>query len=498
MLNLAKINALIESNGHTFKPRYPKPENPVVVMPQKQNDFPCNEANKGKLRQAVTNRLQKNECASESQWVQLLFEFRSLVFLVGWTDEQAWALFDEICQQSDMGNYDEEKNRARWDVNDFKPDGKTYKSLLAELSKHDAEPEGLAGDNVFKNAANTPFSLKKFSMQGQAEVMRKQMLDDVFVLANLALLGQATTIYARANTGKTLLVLWMLIQSIIAGRIKGENVIYINADDTYTGFIQKLELAEKYGFHMLMPNQNGFDPQAMQGYLRQMIDHDTARNSIVVLDTLKKFTDLMDKKAGSGFMSRVREFIAAGGTVISLAHTNKNKNGEGKSVFCGTSDVVDDCDCVYILDAVNTTDSLKVVLFENIKNRGNVAKELAVSYSVAQGETYLQMFDSVKVSTEEEASQAKVEIAVNAELNHDKDAIEAITEVLETKQGSCAKTELLKLAHGLTCVSRRLLGKILEKYTGSLWVKSTGDKNLHSYQLINKQSSLTAILKKWE
>lgn len=292
----------------------------------------------------------------------------------------------------------------------------------------------------------------------------------------------------------------MLIQSIIEKRIKGENVIYVNADDTFAGFIQKLELAEKYGFHMLMPNQNGFEAQAMQGYLRQMIDDDTARNSIVVLDTLKKFADLMDKKAVSGFMSRVREFIAAGGTVISLAHTNKNKNGEGKSVFFGTSDVVDDCDCVYILDTVSTTDSLKVVLFENIKNRGNVAKELAVSYSVAQGVTYQQRFDSVKIGSETEALKAKVEIAVNAELNHDKKAIQAITEALEAEQGSCTKTDLLKFAQRLSDVSRRFLQKTLEKYTGSLWSESTGDKNTHSYQLIKKKEllSMEGLLADWD
>ena len=482
------------------KPKQSKSEISVPLLSQKQNDFPCCEVNIEKLRQGFRNRSQSKDCSSQDEWIKLLFEFRSLVHLVGWTDDQAWSLFDEVCQWGNMGNYNYDNNRTRWEVHDFKSDGRTYKSLLAELSKFEADLETLDIDQNFFIPSNSElFSLSMFSLRGQVEVMRKKMLDDVFVLAFLALLGQATTIYARANTGKTLLVLWMLIESIKAHRIKGENVIYINADDTYSGFIQKLELAEQYGFEMLMPNQNGFDPQAMQGYLRQMIDHDTARNSIVVLDTLKKFTDLMDKKAGSGFMSRVREFIAAGGTVISLAHTNKNKNGEGKSVFCGTSDVVDDCDCVYILDTVKTTDSLKVVLFENIKNRGNVAKELAVSYSVAQGDTYQQMFDSVKIGSDNEAQQAKVEIAVNAELDNDKTAIQAITEALEAEQGSCAKTELLKLAQGLSGVSRRLLLKTLEKYTGSLWTESTGGKNLHSYQLIKKQSlSLNTILKKWE
>ena len=459
------------------------------IFLKSDNYFPCNETNREKLRIAVRQRRKTHDCSSQDAWVQLLFEFRSLVFLVGWPDQEAWTLFDEICRLENMGNYHEINNRKRWDVDDFRPDGRSYKSLLDELSKQNITSKALSAP--LGQLQPTPFSLKNFSMQGQAEVMKKKMLDDIFVLAFIALLGQATTIYARANTGKTLLVLWMLIESIIEKRIKGENVIYVNADDTFSGFIQKLELAEKYGFHMLMPNQNGFEPQAMQGYLRQMIDDDTARNSIIILDTLKKFTDLMDKKAGSGFMSRVREFIAAGGTIISLAHTNKNKNGEGKSVFCGTSDIVDDCDCVYILDTVSTTDSVKVVLFENIKNRGNVVNELSVSYSVAQGVNYLERFNSIKIGSETETLQAKVEISVNAELNNDKASIQAITEAIEAVQGSCIKTELIKSAHEGSNISRRLLLKTLEKYTGILWVESKGDKNSHSYELIKSKQSLT-------
>ncbi len=335
MLNLAKINALTGCLPNTVSDQ----ETFFIV--------PVHNANTLNDLKSALECLDPNDYKS---WLDNGMRLKTL-------GEEGFELFDEWSQRGTKYNVVEVSEK--WQG--LKPERTGYKKVFTEAQEQGwinpakaIKPDSLP-INMVKEGK--PFSLKAFSMQGQAEVMRKQMLDDVFVLAFLALLGQATTIYARANTGKTLLVLWMLIQSIIAGRIKGENVIYINADDTYAGFIQKLDLAEQYGFHMLMPNQNGFDPQAMQGYLRQMIDHDTARNSIIVLDTLKKFTDLMDKKAGSGFMSRVREFIAAGGTVISLAHTNKNKNGEGKSVFCGTSDVVDDCDCVYILDTVNTTDS---------------------------------------------------------------------------------------------------------------------------------------------
>ena len=62
-----------------------------------------------------------------------------------------------------------------------------------------------------------PFSLTQFSLMGQSEAMKQQMLDDVFVLEGLAVLGQATVFYAQFNTGKTLLIIWLLIESIKAG-----------------------------------------------------------------------------------------------------------------------------------------------------------------------------------------------------------------------------------------------------------------------------------------
>jgi len=101
------------------------------------NDFPCNEDNKDKLRQAVRNRIQRENCSSEGAWFELMCCFRSLIYECDWTDEQAWGLFDEICQWAGMGNYDYDSNRKRWDVDDYKAvDGKTYKSLLDDYYKN--------------------------------------------------------------------------------------------------------------------------------------------------------------------------------------------------------------------------------------------------------------------------------------------------------------------------------------------------------------------------
>ena len=334
-----------------------------------------------------------------------------------------------------------------------------------------------------------PFSMKSFSLSGQSEIMKTKMLADRYVLDRIAILGQATTIYAKPNTGKTLLVLWMLIESIKANRISGENVYYINADDDYKGLVYKTSLAEKHDFQMLAPGHNGFESVALQGYMRQMIDDETASGTVIILDTLKKFTDLMDKKKGSAFMDRAREYVSNGGTLIMLAHTNKNRDADGKAVFSGTSDVVDDCDCVYILDEVAKTNTTKQVLFENIKCRGDVASELAFSYSVEEGKHYQYRLESVETADKNATAKAKEEkIAADARAK-DQEVIDAITEAIE--QGITQKTPLIMAAHDCSGISKRRLTAVLTRYKGTdfskgdLWREEVGGKNTKTYHLLS-------------
>jgi hypothetical protein len=126
------------------------------------------------------------------------------------------------------------------------------------------------------NGDSKKFNLAGFSLNGSSSEMKKKMLSDVFVLPGIALLGQATIIYAKPNTGKTLLTLNRLIESINAGTIKAEDVYYINADDTYKGLVEKLELVEQHGFNMLAPGHNGFKAKEFSKYLSNLISNDDA------------------------------------------------------------------------------------------------------------------------------------------------------------------------------------------------------------------------------
>jgi hypothetical protein len=338
------------------------------------------------------------------------------------------------------------------------------------------------------------FLFNQFALNGNSAVMREKMLKDTFVLDNIAILGQATAIYAKPNTGKTLIVLWMLIESIKTGRIKGENVFYINADDTYKGLVTKLEIAEQYGFKMIAPSHSGFETNKFQSYIRQAIDDNTAHGKVIILDTVKKFTDLMDKKQATNFMKIGREFISSGGTLIMMAHTNKNRDTDGKVVFAGTSDVVDDCDCAFILDEVTKTDFNKQVLFENFKSRGDVARELAFTYSIIEKQSYKDLIDSVQLMDVAIIEQVKQEKVVTVKREKDKHAIEAITDAIN--QGHYKRADLVKFAMDKNNygVPRQKVWDVLDRYTGeklsnsSLWRVQIGDKNSKSYYLLSDES----------
>ena len=92
--------------------------------------------------------------------------------------------------------------------------------------------------------------LDKFSLRGMSEKISKDVMEAVFVLHGIALLGQLTALYAPPNTGKTLFTLYLLVQNIKNGLIDPSKVYYLNMDDTINGLLEKLIIAEKNGFHI--------------------------------------------------------------------------------------------------------------------------------------------------------------------------------------------------------------------------------------------------------
>jgi hypothetical protein len=325
--------------------------------------------------------------------------------------------------------------------------------------------------------------LFQYSLRGSIEEIAKTQVEQVAILGNIALQGQATVLYAAPNTGKTLITLNLIIQSIERNIINPNNLYYLNMDDSGAGIVTKGRLAEAYGFHLLADGHKGFQANIFVNLMQGMIAKNTANGVIVVLDTLKKFTDLMDKKSSSTFASLVRQFVMKGGTVIALAHTNKNPGKNGKAVYAGTTDIRDDFDCAYTVEAISNEDEQKVVEFTNIKRRGNVADTVTYRYSTAKDMLYEELLASVRLVVGEDIDDLK-----HAEkLKEDAPVIEAIKASIN--EGIILKMNLAEEAKKRASVSKNRALDVIESYTGNdtsrhLWSMTVGDRGGNNYSLL--------------
>ncbi len=333
--------------------------------------------------------------------------------------------------------------------------------------------------------------LDKFSLTGQSQELKTKMQEEVSILTNLALSEQMTIFYAAPNTGKTLLTLSLLLEGIQQRKMDPTRTYYLNMDDTGKGLFEKLQIAEEYGFHMLSEGYNDFKASDFLAIVKSLADNDRAQGVIIILDTLKKFVDLMHKRQSSDFANILRGFVLKGGTVIALAHTNKQKSDSGKSIYSGTSDFVDDSDCVYILETFTEKDGNKVIEFQNTKRRGNVVERAAYSYSNAPEDTYLERLLSVQPVETDKLESLKIA----EEIKSDSEVIDAVSACII--EGINSKMEMAKATAERAKTSRRAVLKVIEKYTGDnpeqhRWSVSKGAHGKHTYTLLNRNTEMSA------
>lgn len=408
--------------------------------------------------------------------------------------DDGFELWKEWSQTSQK--YDSAVAEQRWGT--FAGDRTGFASVFAKAARvgWDNPKRGVPQDlsKIF-GAGRVPASngvgldLDAYAMNGMAAEMEKKMLEDKFIIGWLAILGQSTVFYAKPNAGKTLLLLWLLIESIKAGDIKADDVYFVNADDNHRGATGKLKLAEKHGFKMLVPGYKEFKPQILAAMLAKMVFDDTARGKILILDTVKKFTDIMDKKRTSEFGESVRQFVARGGSVIMLAHVNKHRDEDGQVIFSGTSDLVDDCDAAYTLDIVveDKSSQMRTVKFVNFKNRGDNALEAVYQYSYGEKLIYTQRLDSVRGLGDAEKEMAEKRHTLEAMFDRNRDAVSAITDTI--RAGITKKTDLIKAAQDSSSLSKGKIERALREHTGAsiaefeFWQVDIGDKNVHVYRL---------------
>jgi len=422
---------------------------------------------------------------------------RSALFFLSADDRHLWqsmghalktigdegrALWLEWSATSDK--FDPKDDERTWES--FRPTRTGWLAVLAEAMRWGWVNPGSSKPSSANSGG--AIDLDKFCLNGSSEEMEKAMLDEVHILKYIAILGQSTVLYSKPNTGKTLLTIYQIIEAIDDGIIDPANVYYINADDTHRGLTFKLKLAERYGFRMLAPGYNGFKAEMLAGILAGMVSRETAHGKIIVLDTVKKFVEIMDKTKATKFGETARQFVSKGGSIVSLAHCNKHRGTDGKVIYAGTSDLVDDADCAYTLDVVTDAhDGTRTVCFENIKQRGDVALQVAFTYDASGGLDYQQRLDSVRRLSDAEQQAAASQQREEEVYTRNREAIDAICESL--KAGVTLKTDLVRAAQEASGLSRKQILRALADHTGpnvtrrQYWTVTKGERHSAVYKL---------------
>lgn len=330
----------------------------------------------------------------------------------------------------------------------------------------------------------TSTALSRYSLKGHRDELERTAVDQVHVLGPLALLNQLTGIYGPPGVGKSLITLALLVDAIKKGNIPADKIYYLDFDSDPNALLEKHSIAETYGFNLLSDGYRDFSSKAFALSIERMTEDGTAHGIVVVLDTLKKFVSIMDKTRSSSYAQRLRRFSKAGGTVIAIGHVNKHRTADNKPIYAGTTDFIEDFDCSYLMFelGIDADSQTRTVTFENIKRRGDVAQKVNFRYSIRDGLSYQELFESVCLVTEGDAS----DVARRATLKRDHKLIVAIAESI--RRGIVLKSDLVAAAYKCTGASRRMAQDVLDRYCGSeaqlsLWTYTVGERGGKSYRL---------------
>lgn len=329
-----------------------------------------------------------------------------------------------------------------------------------ESVTHSTNTAQMASSSTESTVIKTTVSpLLRFAVTNGVSALERNVQGQRFVMGELALAGQSTVLYASPNTGKTLITLQLLCEAVSTGDVDPRNLYYINMDDSASGLLEKSRLAQDLRFHMIGTGYNGFSPTNFRVAMEEMVRTDAAKGVVVVLDTLKKFVNLMHKEQSSEFAGLIRQFTTKGGTVIALAHANKRPDAEGNPVYSGTTDIVDDSDCAYTIKQISDQDGCKVVEFTNIKRRGDVVASAWYRYSTEKL-TYAARLQSVQAVQVDDVLSLKQEAALASE----SPVIDAITSCI--REGIQTKMVIAKEVANRCRCSRKQAIQVLEKHTG--------------------------------
>jgi archaellum biogenesis ATPase FlaH len=318
--------------------------------------------------------------------------------------------------------------------------------------------------------------LDKFLAKQTTDEMMEKIQDAEFCYGEQIPKGHSIAVVAPANTGKSA---WAIHASAEMAK-SGYQVIYINADASASDLKFYHNHARTNGYTLISPDLSNQSTDDIVNLLKEMArSEDDLNNLVIVIDTIKKFVDVIQKSQAKAFFKILRSLTVKGITVICLGHTNKHQDHSGKAIYEGTADLRNDVDELYYMEANKQPDgSLKASIYMD-KCRAEV-----------KNMTFTIRGKDRTVTIDDEFYDVKAKKSYEDQLKKDQQLINFINKSLAIKGRSTTELEGLSKTLGSN-FTRRQLDKVLRTYSMTekpLWVSEPAPKNGLIYSLASKSA----------
>ena len=368
------------------------------------------------------------------------------------------------------------------------PVSSVHVSVQAEAPQVESSLPTLRGkqENLFKRFCVTPI----------IEELERDTPRMEPVLGPLAVRGEITSINAGANSGKTLVTFYLLLQAIKEHGLDPSSVTYAQCDASRPAFLQKARLAREHGITFIGEGFQEFRSDGLMDFMQDVIARNAVAGTILILDTLKKFVDVMNKSEARSFLKVCSEFCSQGGTIIALGHTNKNLDSSREAPFEGTGDFVNDVHRMWQSTYRNNADGTRVLTLRRIKAREPSVPIVEARFYFEGEMSFAQRLETVSVTTRDESDKCYSNcededfcIENESVLSKEQEIIAVIEKTLS--EGPCVKTYLIDQVRAELTVSKARVQAVLDDHEGddpefARWALSTGNsRNAHIYTLID-------------
>jgi hypothetical protein len=252
--------------------------------------------------------------------------------------------------------------------------------------------------------------LGKLTDMKTTENLMQSIQDTQFAWRKLIPQGHMVMLCARAGEGKTTI----MVKAAADMAAEGYEVIYINADASADQLKDYHRHAVENNYTLVAPDLHvGKSVKDVVESLSNLAQTATnLSNMVLFLDTIKKFTDMIQKQKAKDFFNILRSLTTKGMTVVSLGHTNKYNDADGKPIYEGTGDVRNDFDdLIYLVAVRNDAGNLLVsTILDKERAMGMTNETFEIDRPTRAVTIKDQFIDTIEMSARKKAREVDADI----------------------------------------------------------------------------------------